>query len=89
MFVSLSEKFSEIITPGRKRLLEKSSKKDSVEWEFNQDIYESSEFKNGTKVFHQKYGYGSVIDIEGDVASVKFNKSSTKKIFVKYLKLVS
>ena len=84
-FTSFPEKFEEKITPGRKRLLNKS-KKNEIEWNFNQDIYEDIQLVNGTKVFHQKYGHGNIIDIDGDVADVKFDKSSQKKIFIKYLK---
>ena len=84
-FINSPEKFEEKITPGRKRLLNKS-KKNEIEWNFNQDIYEDIQLVNGTKVFHQKYGHGNIIDIDGDVADVKFDKSSQKKIFIKYLK---
>ena len=83
-FTSYPEKFEEKITPGRKRLLNKF-KKNEIEWNFNQDIYEDIQLVNGTKVFHQKYGHGNIIDIDGDVADVKFDKSSQKKIFIKYL----
>ena len=62
-FTSFPEKFEEKITPGRKRLLNKS-KKNEIEWNFNQDIYEDIQLMNGTKVFHQKYGHGNIIDIE-------------------------
>ena len=84
-FTSSPENLIEKITPGRKRLLNKS-KKNEIEWNFNQDIYEDIQLVNGTKVFHQKYGHGNIIDIDGDVADVKFDKSSQKKIFIKYLK---
>ena len=55
----------------------------------NQDVYENSQLINGTKVFHPKYGFGWIINIEGEVANVKFTKSSQKKIFIKYLKQTS
>lgn len=85
-FIDTPEKFEDIITPGRKRLLLRS-KKNEIEWDFNQDIYEDSQFVKGKKVFHKKYGYGRIINIEGDVANIKFDKSSQKQIFIKYLRL--
>ena len=51
-------------------------------------MYENTQLANGIKIFHQKYGYGYIIDIDGDVAIVKFDKSSQKQVFIKYLKLV-
>ena len=33
--------------------------------------------------------YGCIINIEGDVANIKFDKSSQKQVFIKYLKPVS
>ena len=87
-FTKLPEKFKEIITPGRQRLLARSNTNE-IEWDFNQDIYEISQFINGAKVFHKKYGYGKIINIDGNLASVKFDKSAQKQIFIKYLKPVN
>ena len=39
----------------------------------------------GNKVFHQKFGYGYVINIENDNAEVNFEKTSTKKVKIDYL----
>ena len=87
-FTNTPEKFKELITPGRKRLL-KRSEENEIEWNFNQDIYENLSLISGAKVFHQKYGYGFIINIDGDIANVEFDKSSKKRIFIKYLKLAS
>ena len=40
---------------------------------------------NGDRVFHQKFGYGSVINLENDNAEVKFEKTSIKKVKIDYL----
>ena len=37
------------------------------------------------RIFHQKFGYGLVINIENDNAEVKFEKTSTKKVKIDYL----
>ena len=46
----------------------------------NKDI-----ISNGDRVFHQKFGYGLVINLENDNAEVKFEKTSTKKVKTDYL----
>ena len=77
------------ITPGRKRIISNYDK-DKIEWDFDQDQDIENHFiKEGTKVFHQKYGYGKIIFIDGDKAEVKFNKSSKKKVFIRYLQLTN
>ena len=39
----------------------------------------------GDRVFHQKFGYGLVINLENDNAEVNFEKTSTKKVKIDYL----
>lgn len=34
----------------------------------------------GDRVFHQKFGYGAIIGIEGDKLEIEFEKSGTKKV---------
>ena len=48
---------SNFITPGRKRLLS-NIKKEEVDWDFNQDYQLNSNAIEGSRVFHQKFGYG-------------------------------
>ena len=86
-FIGSYKDFDKPLTPGRKRLL-LNTNKNEVEWDFNQDILENRNYKKGTKVFHQKFGYGKILYVDGDVAEVKFDKSSQKtslyKIFTIY-----
>ena len=86
-FSQLQEDNNEFLSPGRKRLLSNIDKKE-VNWDFNQDI-ETNENENfsikGSRVFHQKYGYGVLVDYDGEKANVKFEKSDLKNIFIKYL----
>ncbi|MEL6678251.1 MAG: UvrD-helicase domain-containing protein [Pseudomonadota bacterium] len=44
-----------------------------------------SAFQIGERVFHQKFGYGSVSAIEGDKLTVDFEKAGTKKVVGSYL----
>lgn len=44
-----------------------------------------SSFTIGDRVFHQKFGYGEVMDIEGDKLSVEFDKAGSKNVVAKFL----
>ncbi|MBF9031852.1 UvrD-helicase domain-containing protein [Rhodobacterales bacterium HKCCE3408] len=39
----------------------------------------------GARVFHQKFGYGEVVEVEGDKLSVEFEKAGTKKVVARYV----
>ena len=39
----------------------------------------------GDKVFHQKFGYGTIKNIEGDNAEVLFSKTNIKKVKTEFL----
>ena len=87
-FSQIKDLNSNYLSPGRKRLLSKINN-DIIDWDFNQDIQNvNSNLIEGTRVFHQKFGYGKIINFEGDKAEVNFDKSSQKKIFIKYLKFM-
>jgi DNA helicase-2/ATP-dependent DNA helicase PcrA len=49
------------------------------------DMTAVSVFEMGQRVFHQKFGYGSVIGIEGDKLEVDFEKAGPKKIVSRFL----
>ena len=40
----------------------------------------SSKYKLGERVFHQKFGYGAIIEIEGNKLTVDFEKTGAKKV---------
>ncbi len=75
----------ELISPGRRRLLENSNK-NKIDWEFNQDYDFNNETISSEKVYHQKFGYGKILKLDGDKAVVDFDNSSIKKIYLKFLK---
>jgi len=83
-FVQLENISNDFLTPGRKRLL-KNTKKEAIDWDINQDINFNYMPQKGDRVFHQKFGYGNILFIDGDRAEVNFDKSSIKKIFLKFL----
>ena len=49
------------------------------------DVTAVSVFEVGDRVFHQKFGYGFVIEIEGDKIGVDFEKAGLKKVVAKFL----
>jgi len=49
------------------------------------DMNAVSSFVMGERVFHQKFGYGAVIGIEGDKLEVDFEKAGIKKVVSRFL----
>ncbi len=86
-FVENTSFSDEIISPGRQRLLI-NSKKNKIDWEFNQDTSFENDNYQEKKVFHKKYGYGKIIKLDGDKALVNFEDFSSKNIYLKYLKFI-
>ncbi|GGC04745.1 DNA helicase [Marivita lacus] len=39
----------------------------------------------GERVFHQKFGYGAVMGIEGDKLEIEFDKAGTKKVVARFI----
>ena len=39
----------------------------------------------GERVFHQKFGYGTVIGIEGDKLEISFEKAGVKKVVARFV----
>ncbi|PPR45372.1 MAG: ATP-dependent DNA helicase PcrA [Alphaproteobacteria bacterium MarineAlpha5_Bin6] len=86
-FVEEEYDYEDQISPGRKRLIN-YYKKNQDDWDLNQDYEMQSGFEEGSRVFHQKFGYGKILFLEGDKAEVEFKKSSKKMIFIKYLQII-
>ncbi len=49
------------------------------------DMTASSSFTVGDRVFHQKFGYGEVMEIEGDKLVIEFDKAGEKKVVAKFV----
>ncbi|MGR3634553.1 MAG: UvrD-helicase domain-containing protein [Shimia sp.] len=49
------------------------------------DLTAVSSFTVGNRVFHQKFGYGVVTDIEGDKLTVDFEKAGEKKVVARFV----
>ena len=78
------------LTPGKKRLLSRNQNKE-IDWDLNQDFNLGDDTQSElsrSRVFHQKYGYGTVIHFDSDKIEVNFDKAGKKKIFAKYLQFI-
>ncbi|EBA14254.1 DNA helicase II, putative [Roseobacter sp. SK209-2-6] len=49
------------------------------------DLTATSSFTLGERVFHQKFGYGAIIGIEGDKLEVDFEKAGAKKVVARFV----
>ena len=49
------------------------------------DLTASSSFTTGDRVFHQKFGYGEIMGVEGDKLDISFDKAGEKKVVAKFV----
>ena len=49
------------------------------------DIDAAPAFNPGTRVFHQKFGYGAVTAVEGDKLTIDFDKAGTKNVVARFV----
>ncbi|MEO1561929.1 MAG: UvrD-helicase domain-containing protein [Pseudomonadota bacterium] len=49
------------------------------------DATATSAFEIGSRVFHQKFGYGEVVGIEGDKLSIEFDKAGSKHVVARFV----
>ncbi|WP_300518100.1 UvrD-helicase domain-containing protein [Aliiroseovarius sp.] len=49
------------------------------------DLEAVSAFTAGDRVFHTKFGYGTVMEIEGDKLDIEFDKAGAKKVVAKFI----
>ena len=49
------------------------------------DMTAVSSFATGERVFHQKFGYGKVVAIEGDKLEIDFEKAGSKKVVARFI----
>ena len=49
------------------------------------DIEAVSSFSVGERIFHQKFGYGAIVGIEGDKLEIEFEKAGTKKVVARFI----
>jgi DNA helicase-2/ATP-dependent DNA helicase PcrA len=78
-------------SPGWKRLQSQSAERPTSQPRESShmtiDAVAVSSFTIGVRVFHQKFGYGSVSEIEGDKLTIAFEKAGIKKVVSRFVVL--
>ena len=76
-------------SPGWKRLQQRQSSRPMSQPKESRntviDLDAVSSFTQGDRVFHQKFGYGYVMGIEGDKLDIEFEKAGSKKVIAKFI----
>ncbi|KKN30390.1 hypothetical protein LCGC14_0834420, partial [marine sediment metagenome] len=49
------------------------------------DMAAVSSFTMSERVFHQKFGYGAIVGIEGDKLEIEFDKAGIKKVVSRFV----
>lgn len=61
---------------------------DDVSWDVSQEVDEGA-LARGQRIFHQKFGYGRVIGVDGEKLQIAFEKAGTKKVMMRFVEVVS
>jgi DNA helicase-2/ATP-dependent DNA helicase PcrA len=76
-------------SPGWKRLQERSATRGMGQPREARnvviDLDAVSAFTEGDRVFHQKFGYGAIVGIEGDKLDILFDKAGEKKVVARFV----
>ena len=76
-------------SPGWRRLQQRGRKQEISEPLMQKnitiDLAAISSFGLGDRVFHLKFGYGEVMNIEGDKLDIEFDKAGSKKVVAQYI----
>ncbi|RVV98674.1 DNA helicase II [Mesobaculum littorinae] len=76
-------------SPGWRRMQERSQSRPMSQPRESRnmviDMTASSSFTEGDRVFHNKFGYGTVAGIEGDKLDIEFEKAGRKKVVAKFI----
>lgn len=49
------------------------------------DVTAVASYEQGSRVFHQKFGYGTVESVEGEKLLVAFDKAGSKHVVARYV----
>ena len=76
-------------SPGWRRLQNRSQQRSMTQPKESRnsviDLKATSSFTTGERVFHPKFGYGEVMEIEGDKLLIEFDKAGEKKVVAKFI----
>ena len=77
-------------SPGWRRLQERQTRRGLSQPRESRDMVIDlsavSAFTTGERVFHEKFGYGTITAIEGDKLDISFEKAGFKKVVAKFVK---
>ena len=62
---------------GWRRMAARRAESADGNWE---PVNNKTEFKTGDRVFHQKFGMGNILTIDGDKLLIAFDKAGNKKV---------
>ncbi|MDG2000729.1 MAG: UvrD-helicase domain-containing protein [Alphaproteobacteria bacterium] len=65
-----------------------NNKKVINHYEDNKYDINDSNFKLMERIFHQKFGYGKIIDIDGDKVTIDFEKAGEKKLMLTFIEKI-
>ncbi|MGH1414285.1 MAG: ATP-dependent helicase [Pelagimonas sp.] len=76
-------------SPGWKRLQARSQERPMSQPKESRntviDMQAVAAFMVGERVFHQKFGYGAVVGVEGDKVEIEFEKAGLKKVVSRFI----
>ena len=61
---------------------------EDVGWDAETIQPASSGYVPGQRIFHQKFGYGSVVSIDGNKLEISFEKAGRKKVIDSFVEAV-
>jgi DNA helicase-2/ATP-dependent DNA helicase PcrA len=80
-------------SPGWKRMQDRAGTRPTAQPKTRSsvtiDAVASSSFTLGERVFNQKFGYGTIVGLEGDKLEIEFEKAGTKKVMARFVKPAS
>ncbi|MEQ9176457.1 MAG: DNA helicase II, partial [Alphaproteobacteria bacterium] len=76
-------------SPGWKRMQARSQQRPMSQPQEARDMVIDAQavsaHEMGERVFHQKFGYGAIIGIEGDKLEIDFEKAGVKKVVARFV----
>ena len=76
-------------TSSQRRQRRSSFSEQPAQWRVSQPASkaDASSWQTGQRVFHQKFGYGAILAIDGDKLEIAFEKAGTKKVMAGFVSL--
>jgi len=61
---------------------------EDTDWRVAERQAPAQAFEEGERVFHQKFGYGSILHIDGEKLEIAFEKAGTKKVMMSFIEAI-